>query len=59
MGLRLANRAELLLLSHIDFRAVNRFGCGLLSNTVDVVGLIGNIRNVHVDEVEADLAELG
>ena len=35
------------------------FGCGLGTDRLDVVGFVGDVRDVDVDEVEADLVKFG
>ena len=58
LGLGFADRAQLVLLGHVDHGLVHGFGRGLLAQRVDVAGHVGDVRDVDVDEVEADLVEL-
>ena len=40
-------------------RLVDRFGRGLLADALDVARLVRDVGDVHVDQVQADLVELG
>ena len=50
--------ADLLLLGHVDLGLVDRLGRRLLADALDVVGLVGDVGDVDVDQVQADLVQL-
>jgi hypothetical protein len=54
-----ADGAELVLVGDVDLGFVERLGGGLLADGADVVGFVGDVGDVDVDEVEADLVEFG
>src|SRR5262249_2367474 len=54
-----ANFAQLLLLGHVAARLLNGGGSCLLTDRLDVPRLVLQVGDVHVDEDESDLAQLG
>ncbi len=58
IGLRHANFAEFLLLGHVAAGFLDRFRGGLASDRLDVAGTIRDIRDVDVDQHQADLLQL-
>jgi hypothetical protein len=55
---RLARGAVALLLGDLDLRPVDRLRRGPLADRDDVPALIGDVADVHVDQLEADLVDL-
>src|SRR5690606_25848480 len=58
VGVRLPDGADLVLLGDVDPRLVDGLGRRLLADALDVVRLVGDVGDVDVDQVQADLVEL-
>ncbi len=54
-----ADLTHLFLIRHVAARLLYRLRCGLLSDRLDVPARVHQIGDVHVDENQADLLELG
>ncbi len=58
LGLGTADLAVAFLLGDLDLGLVDGPGRGLTAERIDVAGLVGDVLDVDVDQVQADLAEL-
>ncbi len=54
-----ADFAELFLFGDVAAGLLNRFGSSLLADGRDVAGFVGDVRNVDVDQDQANLPQFG
>ena len=58
VGLRSSNGTVTLCVGYVDAGILHCSRCSLLTNTLDIVGVVGDIDYVHVNQLQTDLLEL-